>query len=46
MIGTSGPTMTIGLGAIFLGEPITVFQLAGAALVIAGVVLVSFTPRA
>jgi drug/metabolite transporter (DMT)-like permease len=42
MIGTSGPIMTIGLGAIFLGEPITIFQLAGAALVIAGVVLVSF----
>ena len=45
MISTSGPIMTIGLGAVFLGEAITLFQLAGAALVIAGVVLVSFTRR-
>jgi drug/metabolite transporter (DMT)-like permease len=45
MIGTSGPIMTIGLGAVFLGEPITLFQLAGAALVVAGVLLVSFTRR-
>ena len=45
MIGTTGPIMTIGLGAIFLGEAITLVQLAGAALVIAGVVLVSFSRR-
>jgi drug/metabolite transporter (DMT)-like permease len=45
MIGTSGPIMTIGLGAIFLGEAITVFQLLGAALVIAGVIVVTFTGR-
>jgi len=41
LIGTIGPVLTIGLGAIFLGETITIFQIAGAALVIAGVVLVT-----
>ncbi|MEO7761464.1 MAG: DMT family transporter [Casimicrobiaceae bacterium] len=45
MIGTSGPVMTIGLGALFLGEPITLFQIAGAALVIAGVAVVTFARR-
>ena len=45
MISTTGPMMTDGLGAVFLGEAITLFPLAGAALVIAGVVLVSFTRR-
>jgi len=43
MIGTSGPIMTIGLGAVFLGEAITTFQLFGAALVIAGVIVVTFS---
>lgn len=45
MIGTSGPILTIGMGALFLGETITLVQLAGAALVTAGVVLVSFARR-
>ena len=45
MIGTSGPIMTIGLGAIFLGEAITLFQLLGASLVIAGVIVVTFGKR-
>jgi drug/metabolite transporter (DMT)-like permease len=45
MIGTSGPILTIGLGAIFLGEAITLFQLLGAALVIAGVAVVTFIRR-
>ena len=42
LIGTIGPVLTIGLGAVFLGEPITIFQIGGAALVMAGVVLVTF----
>jgi drug/metabolite transporter (DMT)-like permease len=41
LIGTIGPVLTIGLGAIFLGEAITLFQMGGAALVMAGVVLVT-----
>lgn len=41
LMSTVGPVMTIGLGALFLGEAITVFQLAGAALVVAGVALVT-----
>lgn len=45
MIGTSGPILTIGMGALFLGEAITLIQLAGAALVTTGVVLVTFPRR-
>ena len=45
MIGTTGPILTIGMGALFLGEAITLIQLAGAALVTAGVVLVTFVRR-
>jgi drug/metabolite transporter (DMT)-like permease len=41
LIGTVGPVLTIGLGAIFLGEAITIFQIGGAALVMAGVMLVT-----
>ena len=41
LIGTIGPVLTIGLGALVLGEPVTAFQLAGAAMVIAGVGLVT-----
>lgn len=41
LIETIGPVLTIGLGALFLGEAITVVQVAGAALVMAGVVLVT-----
>ncbi|GAA5172696.1 DMT family transporter [Viridibacterium curvum] len=37
MVGTLGPVLTILLAALFLGEPLTVFQVAGAALVIFGV---------
>jgi drug/metabolite transporter (DMT)-like permease len=32
---------TIGLGYLFLGEPVTVWQLAGTALVLAGVYVLS-----
>jgi drug/metabolite transporter (DMT)-like permease len=41
LIGTVGPLMTIVLGWWLLGESISTWQMAGAALVVAGVVLVS-----
>jgi drug/metabolite transporter (DMT)-like permease len=41
MLGTVGPVSTIALGAFFLGEPVTVIQVAGAALVMAGVLAIS-----
>jgi drug/metabolite transporter (DMT)-like permease len=41
LIGTVGPLMTIALGWWLLGETISIWQMAGAALVVAGVVLVS-----
>ena len=41
MIGTIGPVLTIGFGVVFLDEPITLFQIAGALLVVAGVMLVT-----
>lgn len=44
MLGTVGPVATIFLGFAFLGEPITTIQLAGAALVLAGVVAISRAP--
>ena len=37
IVGGLGPVVTIGLAAIFLSEPLTLMQLLGAALVIAGV---------
>jgi drug/metabolite transporter (DMT)-like permease len=40
LIGTVGPLMTIALGWWWLGESISVWQLLGAALVVAGVVIV------
>jgi drug/metabolite transporter (DMT)-like permease len=36
-----GPLATIALGAIFLDEPITWYQLVGAALVLTGVLAIS-----
>lgn len=41
IIGSIGPIATIALGAIFLGEPITAVQVAGALLVLAGVLVIS-----
>jgi drug/metabolite transporter (DMT)-like permease len=41
LIGSLGPVFTIGLSAWLLAEPITAIQLAGAALVLAGVMLVT-----
>jgi drug/metabolite transporter (DMT)-like permease len=44
LIGSLGPVFTIGLGAMILGEAVTWIQLAGAALVLAGVTLVTLKP--
>lgn len=41
MLGTVGPVATIFLGFVFLDEPITTIQLAGAALVMTGVLAIS-----
>jgi len=41
MIATVGPVATIFMGATFLGEPVTVIQLLGAALVVAGVLAIT-----
>jgi drug/metabolite transporter (DMT)-like permease len=46
MIGSIGPVATIFLGAIFLSEPITVIQLGGAALVVAGAISISLAKKA
>ena len=51
LVGSLGPVFTIGLGAMILGEAVHAIQLAGAALVLAGVLLVSLkrppaSPRA
>jgi len=41
MVGSVGPVATIFFGYWFLSEPVTVIQITGAALVLAGVTLVS-----
>ncbi len=46
LVGSLGPVFTIALGAAVLAEPINVLQLAGAALVLAGVLMVSLKPAA
>jgi drug/metabolite transporter (DMT)-like permease len=45
LVGSLGPVFTIGLGALILGEPVHALQLAGAALVMGGVMLVTLRPR-
>ncbi|MFZ3323394.1 MAG: DMT family transporter [Usitatibacter sp.] len=45
IIGSVGPLSTIFLGAIFLGEPITGVQIAGALLVLAGVLAISLARK-
>ena len=45
IIGSVGPIATIFLGAIFLREQITLVQLAGAALVLAGVLSISLARK-
>jgi len=44
LLGSLGPLFTIGLGYWLLAEPVTLIQLAGAALVLAGVTLVTLRP--
>jgi drug/metabolite transporter (DMT)-like permease len=46
MIGALGPVSTIALGWVGLDEAMSALQLAGAALVLAGVLLVSVKPAA
>lgn len=46
LIGSLGPVFTIGLSAMILGEPVHWIQLAGAALVLTGVALVTLRPKA
>jgi drug/metabolite transporter (DMT)-like permease len=45
IISSVGPVATIFLGYVFLGEPITLIQLIGAALVLAGVLIISQKPK-
>jgi len=46
LVGCVGPLSTILLGHLFLSEPITLIQMAGAGLVLAGVILVSLRVEA
>jgi drug/metabolite transporter (DMT)-like permease len=45
IVGSIGPIATIFLGAMFLDEPITAFQLGGAALVLAGILAISLQKK-
>jgi drug/metabolite transporter (DMT)-like permease len=45
LIGSLGPVFTIALGYWILGEPVHWIQLAGAALVLSGVTLVTLQPK-
>ena len=45
LVGSLGPVFTIGLGAVILGEPVFALQVAGAALVLSGVLLVTIRTR-
>lgn len=45
LVGSLGPVFTIALGAMLLAEPLHPIQLAGAALVLGGVALVTMRPR-
>ncbi|MFO1303319.1 MAG: DMT family transporter [Burkholderiales bacterium] len=44
LIGAMGPMITMAFGAVLLDEPIEALQVVGAALVLAGVLLVSLRP--
>jgi drug/metabolite transporter (DMT)-like permease len=46
LVACIGPVSTISLAHFFLGEPVTSVQLAGAALVLAGVGIISLKPKA
>jgi drug/metabolite transporter (DMT)-like permease len=41
IVASVGPLATIALGAVFLGEPVTWYQIVGAALVLTGVLAIS-----
>jgi drug/metabolite transporter (DMT)-like permease len=45
LVACIGPLATIVFAAMFLGEPITSIQLAGALLVLAGIMIISLKPR-
>ena len=45
MAAMVGPVATIGLAFVFLGEPVTGWQLAGTALVLAGVYVLTLPPK-
>jgi drug/metabolite transporter (DMT)-like permease len=45
IVASIGPIATIFLGAMFLEEPVTGFQLAGAALVLAGILAISLQKK-
>jgi drug/metabolite transporter (DMT)-like permease len=45
LIGAVGPIATIAMGAVILGEPLGVWQFGGAALVIAGVLMITIRSR-
>jgi len=45
IVASIGPIATIFLGAMFLEEPITAFQLGGAALVLAGILAISLQKK-
>jgi drug/metabolite transporter (DMT)-like permease len=46
LVACIGPLATILFAHMFLGEPVTAVQLAGAALVLAGIMIISVKPRA
>jgi drug/metabolite transporter (DMT)-like permease len=46
LVACIGPVSTIALAHFFLGEPITSTQLAGAGLVLCGIVIISLKPQA
>ena len=45
LVACIGPISTIALAHVFLGEPVAGYQLAGAALVLAGVMIISVKPH-
>jgi drug/metabolite transporter (DMT)-like permease len=45
LIGSIGPVSTIGMAWVFLGEQLTLLKIAGSALVLAGVLIVSMSTR-
>jgi len=46
LVACIGPISTIALAHFFLGEPVTGYQIAGAALVLGGVMIISLKPQA